>query len=221
MPGPRADIGSELADPILKYLFSISDINSVESSPPIARRVPPHASLAYRCASRRTREQTILAIGARRTVSSCEQFRKSPAGRSRRIANSRESLRPSSETQIVFHVEHRVKLRRWILFVSGHERREDGGLVDCGPHFLCGAALSVRNYWPDCGFIPLVSVPGSIHSWFALFDLRFALQLCPQDGNLDSLTIWFSEITVRGVIFHFDGSMPPLMSSISCICAAN
>ena len=61
-----------------KYPFSISDINSVESSLPITRRVPPHASLAYRCASRRTREQTILAGGARRTVSSCEQLRKSP-----------------------------------------------------------------------------------------------------------------------------------------------
>jgi hypothetical protein len=158
----RADIGAELADSILKYLFSISDINSVESSMPIARRVPPHASLAYRCASRRTREQTILAMGARRTVSSCEQSASRHSGRSRPIANSREPPRqtsqPRSDTKLVFHVEHCLKLyevdfiRFWPPATGGME-----DLVDRGPHFICGAGSSVRNDWPDGGFIPLIT----------------------------------------------------------------
>jgi len=86
-------------------------------------------------------------------------------------------------------------------------------------HIFCEARLYQLGLPARLRIYPTYYVPGSIHSWFALFDSRFALRICPQDGNLDSLPIWFSEITVRGVIFHFGGSMPPLMSSISCICA--
>jgi hypothetical protein len=89
-----------------------------------------------------------------------------------------------------------------------------------GPHFLCGPALRLVITGPDCGFIPLINVPGSIHSWFALLLAWFALfglrslisasplqQFWPQDGQLDGLQIWFGEITVRGVIFHFVASL--------------
>jgi len=128
------------------------------------------------------------------------------------MANTHESPRQTLATE--FRDQNSVprgtlcktQARDFVRFWTTSNGRMDD-LVDCGPHFLCGAALSLRNYWPDCGFIPLINVPGSIHFWFALFGSRSSVRASACSSALgmatDGLPIWFSEITVRGVIFHF------------------
>ena len=79
-----------------------------------------------------------------------------------------------------------------------------------GPHFLSGAVLLSGASRLDCGFIPL------LHSWFYyIFGSRTSfgsrsslvrglrLVILRSGWHFDGLPIWFTEITVRGIIFHF------------------